>query len=76
MGNFVGPTVGGILVEVIGFRYTTMVWLSLYLFMLPIDYIEEIYIGSKEKKEKNGDHLTDEENNIFNVICCQRFFAT
>ena len=76
MGNFVGPTVGGILVEKIGFRYTTMVLFALYVFMFSIEYIETIYIGLTHTKEKNEDHLTDDKEDIFNIICCQRFVAT
>ena len=40
LGNFLGPVVGGIAVEMIGFRYTTLIFWIPYLGMLIADIVE------------------------------------
>ena len=42
MGNFLGPSIGGIVVEMLGFRTTTLIFWIPYLFMLGAD-IAELY---------------------------------
>ncbi len=42
-GNFVGPTVAGIMVESIGFQSTTLVVFSLYIFTIVVDSLELTY---------------------------------
>ena len=64
-GNFVGPTVAGIVVESIGFRSTTLLFFSLYIFMFMVDCCELIYTMKYVKvPQKEGyKNLDDEENN-------------
>ena len=50
LGNFVGPTISGVVVQVKGFRFTTMIFFVLYLLMLLFDIIEAI----KRKIQENG----------------------
>ena len=40
LGNFLGPVIGGIAVEMFGFRYTTLIFWIPYLGMLIADVIE------------------------------------
>ena len=47
LGNFLGPALGSIVVEMIGFRYTTLIFWILYLIMLIVDIIE-FYCISKQ----------------------------
>jgi len=53
-GNFVGPTVAGIMVESFGFRSTTLVFFSLYLFIILVDAIELTYYLKYIKVPRNG----------------------
>ena len=64
-GNFIGPTVAGIMVDSLGFRKTTLLFFSLYLFMLVIDSCELAYnlkfvkksgYTDLEEKQENNDH--------------------
>jgi len=43
LGNFLGPTVAGILVESFGFRLTTLIVFSLFIFMFIVDSLELSY---------------------------------
>ena len=43
LGNFVGPTVSGIFIDVWGFKYTTLILFVVYLFCLFIDFFELLY---------------------------------
>ena len=51
-GNFLGPTVAGILVDSIGFRRTSMVFFSLYLLMAAVDAAELAYRVAGQRKER------------------------
>jgi len=42
LGNFVGPTVAGLAVDVIGFRDTTIIFFALYAAMSLIDAVESV----------------------------------
>jgi hypothetical protein len=55
LGNFVGPTLSGILVESYGFRTTTLVFFSIYCLNTLVDVAELIYqvkINSKNDYER------------------------
>ena len=43
IGNFIGPTVSGCLVDVYGFEWTTMVFVAMYIFILVVDICELNY---------------------------------
>ena len=43
LGNFVGPTLAGCLVQTEGFRRTTMIFFGLYAVMIIIDLIEAFH---------------------------------
>ena len=43
IGNFIGPTVSGFLVDAYGFEWTTIVFFGLYLFILVVDICELSY---------------------------------
>lgn len=51
LGNFVGPTISGVLVQVKGFRFTTLIFFVLYLVMLLFDIIEAIKRKIQEKRQ-------------------------
>ena len=54
LGNFVGPTGAGVLVDNFGFRSTTIVFFGIYTFILLVDFIElgfSIRINRKVSKE-------------------------
>ena len=40
IGNFIGPTVAGFLVDAYGFEWTTIVFFGLYCFILIVDVCE------------------------------------
>ena len=40
LGNFVGPTTAGFLVESLGFRVTTMAFFAIYLAMAVVDAVD------------------------------------
>ena len=42
LGNFVGPTIAGILVQTESFRTTTLIFFCLYIVMVIVDSIEAI----------------------------------
>ena len=61
-GNFVGPTVAGILVESIGFQSTTLIFFSLYIFMIVADSLElTYYLKYVSVPKKQGYIEFDEE---------------
>ena len=43
IGNFIGPTVSGFLVDAYGFEWTTIVFFGLYGFILVVDICELSY---------------------------------
>ena len=49
IGNFIGPTAAGFLVDAYGFEWTTVVFLGLYAFILLVDICELIYNVHKSK---------------------------
>jgi hypothetical protein len=66
-GNFVGPTVAGILVESIGFQSTTLIFFSLYIFMIVADSLElTYYLKYVTVPKKQGYIEFDEEKKTEN----------
>ena len=53
IGNFIGPTVSGFLVDAYGFEWTTIVFFSLYAFILLVDICELTY-NVRQSKRNNG----------------------
>ena len=51
LGNFVGPTIAGALVETEGFRNTTLIFFFLYLVMLLLDIFEAVYRKIQEARQ-------------------------
>ena len=51
LGNFVGPTIAGAVVEAKGFRFTTVVFFILYLMMFLIDVFEFIKMEIEERRQ-------------------------
>ena len=49
IGNFIGPTVAGFLVDAYGFKWTTMVFFGMYGFILLVDIFELTYNVKKCK---------------------------
>ena len=47
IGNFIGPTVSGFLVEAYGFAWTSIVLFGVYVIILMIDIFELLYILKK-----------------------------
>ena len=43
LGNFLGPTVAGIMVENFGFQLTTLIVFSLFIFIIIVDSLELNY---------------------------------
>ena len=43
LGNFLGPTIGGFIVEAYGFAWTTIVYFCLYCFMILINSCDLVY---------------------------------
>jgi len=52
LGNFVGPTIAGALVQVKGFATTTLIFFSLYALMIVIDIIDLI-VEKVRNRRKN-----------------------
>jgi hypothetical protein len=50
LGNFVGPTVSGILVDNYGFRWTTVVFFVIYCINIGVDTLELIYTVRVRRK--------------------------
>ena len=63
-GNFVGPTVAGIIVEEYGFQSTTLIFFSLYIFIIIVDSLElTYYLKYVTLPKKQGYIEFDEEKN-------------
>ena len=62
IGNFIGPTVSGFLVDAYGFEWTTIVFFSLYAFILVTDIFELTFNLWKSKGNiyKGYEILTEE----------------
>lgn len=50
IGNFVGPTAAGLLVDAYGFEWTTVVFFSFNCFILLVDIFELTFDVRKSKK--------------------------
>ena len=71
IGNFIGPTAAGFLVDAYGFEWTTVVFFSLYVFILLVDIFElsfnvkrnkgELSYDKMEKQGKLNNHETNDE---------------
>ena len=59
IGNFIGPTVSGFLVDAYGFEWTTIVFFGLYLFILTVDICELTYNFKKSNSGNEYEKLTD-----------------
>jgi MFS family permease len=53
LGNFLGPTVSGFLVEAYGFRNSTVLFFSILLLILVIDVFELAYNVRMKRSTKN-----------------------
>ena len=53
-GNFIGPTLSGLLVEEIGFRNTAMVFSELFLIMAILNTLDALLIYMRMAKKKNA----------------------
>ncbi len=53
-GNFMGPTVGGFLVDGVGFRKATTLYLSIYAAMAAVDAIDIAYKAAMKDKMKKA----------------------
>jgi MFS family permease len=53
LGNFLGPTVSGFLVEAYGFRNSTIVFFSLLIVILVVDVFELAYNVRLKRSAKN-----------------------
>ena len=51
LGNFIGPTIAGILVEAKDFRFTSLVFFTLYLMLLVIDVFEFMKMEIIERRQ-------------------------
>ena len=49
LGNFVGPTVAGLAVDIIGFRRTTIIFFALYAGMAALDAIEAVKQAARQR---------------------------
>ena len=50
IGNFIGPTVSGFLVDAYGFEWTTIVFVGLYAFILIVDISELTFNVCRSKR--------------------------
>ena len=57
IGNFIGPTVSGFLVDAYGFEWTTIVFFGLYAFILVVDICELSYNISKSRKHVQYENI-------------------
>jgi MFS family permease len=63
LGNFLGPTVAGILVESFGFRLTTLIVFSLFIFMFIVDSLELFYYLKYVIVPKKQGYIEFDEHN-------------
>ena len=57
LGNFVGPTLAGCLVQTEGFRMTTLIFFCLYAAMIVIDLMEAFHLYRKDRIRQQYDSL-------------------
>ena len=63
IGNFIGPTVSGFLVDAYGFEWTTIVFFGLYTFILIVDISELTFNLCRAKRNMyKGYEILPEEN--------------
>ncbi len=56
LGNFLGPTIAGFLVDAWGFRQSTVVFFSLFLVMIVVDFIELGYNIKLKRTTKSAEY--------------------
>lgn len=61
LGNFVGPTIGGCLVQTQGFRGTTLIFFCLYGLMIIVDSIEAYLSHRRNRLQDQYEELDNEE---------------
>ncbi len=52
MGNFLGPTVAGFLVDAFGFRASSTVFFAAFLLILIVDFFELAHTSNAHMKKK------------------------
>jgi len=57
LGNFVGPTIAGALVQTEGFKRTTLMFFALYAIMMLVDIVDIILTKLKQKRRNRYDHI-------------------
>ena len=67
-GNFVGPTVAGIVVENVGFRSTTLLFFSLYIFITIIDSCELVYYLKFVKVPEKEGYISLDDKETTQII--------
>ena len=63
IGNFIGPTAAGFLVDAYGFEWTTVVFFSLYVFILLVDIFELSYNVKKTKVDLSYEKMAEHDRN-------------
>ena len=61
IGNFIGPTAAGFLVDAYGFEWTTVVFLSFNCFILLVDIFELAFNVKKSKKPSSYEKLEKQD---------------
>ena len=56
LGNFVGPTASGILVDNYGFRFTTVIFFAVYCVNIVVDAFELFYTVRIRRKEEASEY--------------------
>ena len=62
LGNFVGPTVSGILVDAWGFKFTTVVLFVIFLLNVIVDCLELLFETRKSFKNSRHKYLNIENS--------------
>ena len=63
IGNFIGPTAAGFLVDAYGFEWTTVVFFSLYVFILLVDVFELSYNVKKTNIDLSYEKMSEHDRN-------------
>ena len=61
LGNFIGPTAAGFLVDAYGFEWTSFVFLSFNCFILSVDIFELSFNVRKSKKALSDEKMDKED---------------
>ena len=56
LGNFVGPTLGGFMVEAYGFRKSTLLFWIMYLIIATVDVSELVYNVKNKRSQRNSEY--------------------